>query len=243
MFQSIAEGAFLRARAWQNSLRWALPLFITALGVVHLLPLRLLQYRRAGPVLHGRDRGDLRRRRHQRRPAGHRHPAHLRSPASPAAGCGRCGPGLLRVKSGTDEVITTLMGNFIAGAVPGLCHLRPAQGSVRHRPGRPRAARSTRLPDQRLGRSLSPTIIAICVLVGVGMWVLVNRTAVRRALQPCRAQPDHGRLAGREALAPRPRRLRHRRRARRPRRHHRGARARTAGWSAASCRRTASPRS
>jgi ABC-type uncharacterized transport system permease subunit len=34
MFQSIAEGAFLSARAWQNSLRWGLPLFLTALGVV-----------------------------------------------------------------------------------------------------------------------------------------------------------------------------------------------------------------
>ena len=34
MFQSIADGAFLNPDAWQSSLRWALPLFITASGVV-----------------------------------------------------------------------------------------------------------------------------------------------------------------------------------------------------------------
>ncbi len=67
MFQSIAEGAFLNpARAWQNSLRWALPLFITATGVVISFRCGYLQCRRAGPVLHGRDRRDLRRRRHER---------------------------------------------------------------------------------------------------------------------------------------------------------------------------------
>ena len=34
MFQSIADGAFLNPNAWQGSLRWAMPLFITACGVV-----------------------------------------------------------------------------------------------------------------------------------------------------------------------------------------------------------------
>src|SRR5580704_2354044 len=34
MFESIADGAFLNPDAWQGSLRWALPLFITATGVV-----------------------------------------------------------------------------------------------------------------------------------------------------------------------------------------------------------------
>jgi len=33
MFQSIAEGAFLRPGALQQALRWGLPLFITAVGV------------------------------------------------------------------------------------------------------------------------------------------------------------------------------------------------------------------
>jgi len=33
MFQSVIEGAFLRSGAWDHSLRWALPLFITATGV------------------------------------------------------------------------------------------------------------------------------------------------------------------------------------------------------------------
>src|SRR6476660_8109214 len=34
MFRSIADGAFLNPNAWQGSLRWAMPLFITATGVV-----------------------------------------------------------------------------------------------------------------------------------------------------------------------------------------------------------------
>ena len=34
MFESIADGAFLNPNAWQGSLRWAMPLFITACGVV-----------------------------------------------------------------------------------------------------------------------------------------------------------------------------------------------------------------
>src|SRR5581483_12016709 len=34
MFQSIADGAFLKPGAWQSSLRWAMPLFITSCGVV-----------------------------------------------------------------------------------------------------------------------------------------------------------------------------------------------------------------
>lgn len=33
MFRSIAEGAFLHPGAWKQSLRWAMPLFITAVGV------------------------------------------------------------------------------------------------------------------------------------------------------------------------------------------------------------------
>ena len=33
MFESIVEGAFLRAGSWAQSLRWGLPLFITATGV------------------------------------------------------------------------------------------------------------------------------------------------------------------------------------------------------------------
>ena len=43
----------------------------------------------------------------------------LRDPGRHGGGrcCGRAWPGLLRIRSGTDEVITTLMANFIAGLV------------------------------------------------------------------------------------------------------------------------------
>ena len=33
MFRSIADGAFLHPGAWKQSLRWAMPLFITSVGV------------------------------------------------------------------------------------------------------------------------------------------------------------------------------------------------------------------
>ena len=33
MFESVLDGAFLRSNAWEQSLRWTLPLFITATGV------------------------------------------------------------------------------------------------------------------------------------------------------------------------------------------------------------------
>jgi simple sugar transport system permease protein len=85
-------------------------------------------------------------------------------------------PGLLRLKSGTDEVITTLMGNFIAGlfllyvtAGP----LKDPSGTGQQSSSRPLAS-AYRISDS-LG--LSPTIIAIAVIVGLAMWLLVNRTA------------------------------------------------------------------
>lgn len=85
-------------------------------------------------------------------------------------------PGLLRLKSGADEVITTLMGNFIAGLFL-LCvtagPLKEPSGAGQQASSRPLAG-SYRISDS-LG--LSPTIIAIAVIVDLAMWFLVNRTA------------------------------------------------------------------
>jgi simple sugar transport system permease protein len=85
-------------------------------------------------------------------------------------------PGLLRLSSGTDEVITTLMGNFIAGLL--LVYvttgpLKDPSGSGQQSSSRPLAA------AYRISTStgLSPTILALTILVGVAMWLLVNRTA------------------------------------------------------------------
>ncbi len=65
------------------------------------------------------------------------------------AGSGRW-PGLLRVKSGTDEVITTLMGNFIAGLFLVYVTAGPAS-RIHPGPGRGRLQPAGRamIPDRR----------------------------------------------------------------------------------------------
>jgi ABC-type uncharacterized transport system permease subunit len=85
-------------------------------------------------------------------------------------------PGWLRLQSGTDEVITTLMGNFIAGLI--LVYvttgpLKDPSGSGQQSSSRPLAA-VYRISDSS---GVSPTILAIALCVGIGMWLLVNRTA------------------------------------------------------------------
>src|SRR5580704_10296603 len=114
MFRSIADGAFLNPDAWQGSLRWAMPLFITACGVVVSFRSGYFNVGAQGQFYLGAiaatfvvdflNGG----------------PAVIIVPLSIVAGIAggaawALWPGLLRVKSGADEVITTLMGNFIAG--------------------------------------------------------------------------------------------------------------------------------
>ena len=85
-------------------------------------------------------------------------------------------PGYLRLKYGTDEVITTLMGNFIAGLL--LVYvtsgpLKDPSGSGQQASSRP-LAEAYRISDSY---GVSPTIIAIAAIVALVMWVLVNRTS------------------------------------------------------------------
>lgn len=175
MFQSIADGAFLSMRAWENSLRWGLPLFLTAVGVVISFRCGFFNIGAQGQFYMGAiaatfvaDGLDGQ-------------PAVIVLPLIFIAGLAAGGlwalwPGLLRVKSGTDEVITTLMGNFIAG----LFLIYVTSGPLKDPSGTGQAASSRPINElYRIsgGNSLSPTIIIICVLVGVGMWLLVNRTA------------------------------------------------------------------
>ena len=75
-----------------------------------------------------------------------------------------------------DEVITTLMGNFIAALI--LVYvttgpLKDPSGSGQQSSSRPLKA-AYRISDS-LG--VSPVIVTIALVVGVGMWLLVNRTA------------------------------------------------------------------
>ncbi|MBK3745548.1 ABC transporter permease [Paraburkholderia aspalathi] len=175
MLQSIVEGAFLHNGAWQQSLRWALPLFITATGVGLSFRCGYFNIGAQGQFyvgsifaafaaewLNGA-------------------PAFVVIPVCFASGMlggalWALWPGLLRLRSGTDEVITTLMGNFLAG----LLLVYVASGPLKDPAGSGQQA-STRPLDAayRISNSLglSPTIILTALAVGVGMWLLVNRTA------------------------------------------------------------------
>ncbi len=175
MFESILEGAFFRNNAFEQNLRWALPLFITATGVGISFRCGFFNIGAQGQfyigaisaaavadVLHGM-------------------PAALVVPLSMLAAMTggalwAAWPGYLRLKSGTDEVITTLMGNFIATLL--LVYvtsgpLKDPAGSGQQASSRP-LAQAYRISDSY---GVSPTIIAIAALVALAMWVLVNRTS------------------------------------------------------------------
>src|SRR5689334_16669413 len=174
MFESIADGAFLNPGAWQDSLRWALPLFITASGVAISFRCGYFNVGAQGQFYVGAIAATF------VVDGLHGAPAALVIPLTFIAGIlggavWALWPGVLRVKSGTDEVITTLMGNFIAGLLlvyvtSGI--LKDPSGTGQVMASRPVAA------AYRISTSagLSPSIIGIALVVGVAMWLLVNRT-------------------------------------------------------------------
>jgi simple sugar transport system permease protein len=175
MFQSIADGAFLNPGAWQGSLRWALPLFITATGVVISFRSGYFNVGAQGQFYVGAIAAtfivDFM----------NGYPAAIVVPLCFLAGVvggslWALWPGLLRVRSGADEVITTLMGNFIASLL-----LIYVTGGILKDPsgtGQVMASRPV-APAYRISTEagLSMTIVIAAILVGVAMWVLVNRTA------------------------------------------------------------------
>lgn len=175
MLQSIVDGAFLRSGALMQALRWALPLFITAAGVALAFRVGFFNIGAQGQFYMGAIFAAF---------ASdwlNGMPAFVVIPACFVAGMTGGGlwalwPGLLRLRSGTDEVITTMMGNFIAGLV--LVYvtsgpLKDPSGSGQQASSRPLEA------AYRISTStgISPTIIGTAVVVGLLMWVLVNRTA------------------------------------------------------------------
>ena len=107
MFRAIADGAFLSPNAWRNSLRWGMPLFLTAVGVVISFRCGYFNVGAQGQFYLGAIGATF--------AVDYLNgaPAFIVIPAAFIAGVA-CGalwalwPGLLRVKSGTDEVITTL---------------------------------------------------------------------------------------------------------------------------------------
>ncbi|MDX0015904.1 ABC transporter permease [Sinorhizobium meliloti] len=175
MLWAVADGAFLRSGAIEQSLRWALPLFITAVGVGISFRAGFFNIGAQGQFYVGAICAAF------AAEAFKGGPAFLVIPALIIAGTlggavWALWPGLLRIRSGTDEVITTLMGNFMAGLL--LVYvtsgpLKDPSGSGQQASSRPLDA-AYRISDS-LG--ISPTIIAIGAAVGILMWLLVNRTA------------------------------------------------------------------
>ncbi|AHK46981.1 ABC transporter permease [Ensifer sp. T173] len=175
MLWAVVDGAFLRSGAIEQSLRWALPLFVTAVGVGISFRAGFFNIGAQGQFYVGAICAAF------AAEAFKGGPAFLVIPALIIAGMlggalWALWPGLLRLRSGTDEVITTLMGNFMAGLL--LVYvtsgpLKDPSGSGQQASSRPLDA-AYRISDS-LG--LSPTIIAIAAAVGILMWLLVNRTA------------------------------------------------------------------
>lgn len=175
MLQSVIEGAFTRSGALLQALRWAVPLFITAVGVALSFRVGFFNIGAQGQFYIGAIFAAF------AAEALKGGPAFVVIPACLVAGMvggalWALWPGLLRVKSGTDEVITTMMGNFIAGLI--LVYvtsgpLKDPSGSGQQASSRPLEA------AYRLSTStgLSPIIIGIALMVGLTMWLLVNRTA------------------------------------------------------------------
>jgi ABC-type uncharacterized transport system permease subunit len=175
MLWAVADGAFLRSGAIEQSLRWALPLFITAVGVGISFRAGFFNIGAQGQFYVGAICAAFAAEAFKGGPAFLVIPALLISGMLGGA-LWALWPGLLRLRSGTDEVITTLMGNFMAGLL--LVYvtsgpLKDPSGSGQQASSRPLDA-AYRISDS-LG--LSPTIIAIAAAVGILMWLLVNRTA------------------------------------------------------------------
>jgi len=175
MFAAIAEGAFLAPHAIVHTIRWAMPLFITALGVLVAFRCGYFNIGAQGQFYAGAITAGL------VADALHAGPPVLVIPLVLAAGIAggalwALWPGLLRVLSGTDEVITTLMGNFIATlalAYVASGPLKDGSGSGEVAAARP-VAEGFRLSTSS---GVSFSLAAIVIVVGLLMWLLVDRTA------------------------------------------------------------------
>jgi ABC-type uncharacterized transport system permease subunit len=175
MFSAIIDGAVLSDGALAHDLRWACPLFVSATGVVVAFRCGYFNVGTQGQFYLGG----------------------IGAAAAVAALPGlpdvlvmvlalilgiifgalwAFWPGWLRIRSGTDEVITTLMGNFIAG----LLLVWVTSGPLKDPSGSGQVTASRPVPlGIRISTDtgVSPIIIGLTMAVGVLVWVLVNRTA------------------------------------------------------------------
>ena len=172
---NVARGALFSPGAIVHTLRWMIPLFITALGVVVSFRCGYFNIGAQGQFYLGaifgafvvdRFRGGA---------------PLLIIPLSLFAGvlggvCWALWPAWLRIRYGTDEVITTLMGNFIAGFL--LLYvtsnvLKDSSGSGQVSASRP-VESSLRLST---ASGVSLPIMLLAVALGVLIWLLLHRTA------------------------------------------------------------------
>ena len=166
MFQSIADGAFLNPNAWQGSLRWAMPLFITACGVVVSFRSGYFNVGAQGQFYIGAIGATFIVDFLNGYPAALVVPLAFVAGNRRAARSGRLGRVTCVCASGADEVITTLMGNFIASLI-----LIYVTGGILKDPsgtGQVMASRPV-APAYRISSEigLSPTIVITAFAVGV----------------------------------------------------------------------------
>jgi simple sugar transport system permease protein len=175
MFVAIAQGAFLSPHGFVHTLRWTMPMFVSALGVLIAFRCGYFNIGVQGQFYCGGIAAAF------VADAARGGPPLVVIPLALLAGIGggalwALWPGLLRVRAGTDEVITTLMGNFIAA----LALVWVTSGPLKDGSGSGEVAAGRPVADVfRISTSsgVSVTMIAIVVAVGIGMWLLVDRTA------------------------------------------------------------------
>ena len=175
MFAAIVEGAVLSQHGFVHTLRWAMPLFITALGVLIAFRCGYFNIGAQGQFYCGSIAAAF------VADALHGAPALAVIPLALLAGIAggalwALWPGLLRARYGTDEVITTLMGNFIAALALSYVAsgpLKDASGTGEVAAGRPVEA-AFRISTSS---GVSFTLLAIVAVTGVVVWFLVERTA------------------------------------------------------------------
>lgn len=173
--QGVIEGALFRPRALDHVLRWALPLLITSVGVVICFRAGFFNIGAQGQFYMGAIAAAF--------------AAEALRGTSPLVAVPLClaagmaggalwalWPALLRVRAGADEVITTMMGNFIAALA--LVHvtsgpLKDPSGSGQATSSRPIDA-AHRISETT---GTSPVILATAVLVVFLGWWLTRRTA------------------------------------------------------------------
>ncbi len=175
MFVSIVEGAFLAPHAIVHTIRWAIPLFITALGVLITFRFGYFNIGAQGQFYLGGIAAAFVADAMRGGP-----PFFVIALAIAAGIAGGAAwalvPALLRVRSGTDEVITTLMGNFIGA----LALQYVTSGPLKDESGSGQvAAGRTVSAALRISSSdgVSLTLLAIVIVAGIVMWLLIDRTA------------------------------------------------------------------